>query len=61
MVGLADRLSKGQISDTDAFILAYDKLLADDKFKDAYTRSTADEEKVRLRIGLARDAFSILS
>jgi hypothetical protein len=61
MVGLANRLIKGRIHDSNAFTAAYDKLLSDPSFKDAYTRSTANEEKVRLRIGLAKDAFSAIS
>jgi len=61
MVGLADRLSKGRIHDSNAFLAAYDKLLSDASFKDAYTRSTANEEKVKLRIRLAKDAFSAIS
>lgn len=58
MVGISDRLGSGPINDTSGFVAAYDKLLADNTFKDAYTRSTADEEKVRLRIRLAKEAFA---
>src|SRR5262249_30950828 len=61
MVGLADRLRKSRIHDSNAFLAAYDKLLSDASFKDAYTRSTANEEKVKLRIRLAKDAFSAIS
>ena len=57
MVGLAERLNSGPIKNPLSFVSAYDQLLADDKFKDAYTRSTADEEKVKLRIGMAKSAF----
>ncbi len=57
MVGVSERLSKGPIADKAAFVAAYDKLLADIRFVDAYTRSTADEEKVRLRTSLAKSAF----
>jgi hypothetical protein len=60
MVGLSERLDIGPITDTPGFIAAYDKLLADEDFKDAYTRSTADEEKVKLRISLAKSVFANL-
>jgi len=58
MVGISERLASGPIKDVSGFVAAYDKLVADNTFKDAYTRSTADEEKVKLRIKLARDAFT---
>jgi Protein of unknown function DUF262 len=58
MVGISERLHAGPVNDKNAFVSAYDKLLADEKFRDAYTRSTADEEKVKLRIGLAKSAFA---
>ncbi len=61
MVGTASRLNKGEITDLGGYAKAYDELLADSGFREAYTRSTADEEKVRARIGLARDAFAKLS
>lgn len=58
MVGLSDRLTAGPITDTAGFVVAYDKLLEDEGFRDAFTRSTADEEKVKLRIRLAKGAFA---
>jgi hypothetical protein len=58
MAGLSERLEAGVITDRAGFVAAYDSLLADQDFKDAYTRSTADEEKVRLRIKLAKSAFA---
>jgi hypothetical protein len=58
MIGTADRLNRGDIKATNKFVAAYDVLLADENFRDAYTRSTADEEKVKLRTGLAKAAFS---
>jgi Protein of unknown function DUF262 len=57
MVGLASRLMTRTISDANSVKVAYDKLLADQAFIDAYTRSTTDEEKVKSRIGLSKDAF----
>jgi hypothetical protein len=58
MVGLSERLNAGPIRDNGEFTAAYDRLLANPDFKDAYTRSTADEEKVKLRISLAKRAFA---
>jgi Protein of unknown function DUF262 len=60
MVGISNRLEHGPIKDVAGFVKAYDQLLADNNFREAYTRSTADEEKVRLRLSLARDAFAKL-
>jgi len=57
MVGVSERLSSGPITDKTAFVTAYDRLLTDERFIDAYTRSTADEEKVKLRTNLAKSAF----
>lgn len=58
MVGVSSRLAVGPIKDVGEFVAAYDGLITDGKFKDAYTRSTADEEKVRLRINMAKNAFA---
>ncbi len=58
MVGVSERLQAGAIVDIGAFTATYDKLLATQEFRDAYTRSTADEDKVRLRIELAKSAFA---
>jgi hypothetical protein len=44
MVGLAARLNRGPIKDATAMTAAYDKLLSDTAFIDAYTRSTSNEE-----------------
>jgi hypothetical protein len=61
MVGISSRLDHGPIKDQAGFVAAYDQLLADGGFREAYTRSTADEEKVKLRLSLARGAFAKLS
>jgi hypothetical protein len=58
MVGLSERLNVGPIRDKGEFAAAYDRLLASQDFKDAYTRSTADEDKVKLRISLAKRTFA---
>jgi hypothetical protein len=60
MVGVASRLESGPIKDSAEFVKAYDQLLANDNFREAYTRSTADEDKVKQRLTLARDAFAKL-
>jgi hypothetical protein len=58
MIGLSERLKSGPISDAHAANEAYQALLADPQYKDAYTRSTADEEKVKQRMQLAIGAFA---
>jgi hypothetical protein len=58
MVGVAERLRNGKQFNEDDFIKSYDALLAFENFQDAYKRSTADEEKVKLRTKLAKEAFA---
>lgn len=54
MVAMSSRLaSSTPISDPDSLRAAYESLLADEKFKNATGRATADEEYVRTRIELA--------
>lgn len=54
MVAVSSRLaSSTPISDPDSLRAAYESLLADEKFKNATGRATADEEYVRTRIELA--------
>lgn len=60
LVGISDRLSNGPIKDSASFVKAYDRLLSDGNFREAYTRSTADEEKVNLRLRLARESFATI-
>lgn len=57
MCGVAWRLAKGPISDLTRLRPAYEHLLAKAEYQAATTRSTADEEIVRSRLALARDAF----
>lgn len=58
MVGLAKRLDVGAAPSDDQVSSAYDKLVADDDFKQACERATADEENVRKRLALATAAFA---
>jgi hypothetical protein len=60
MVGISSRLRNGPVKSAADFVTAYDQLLADSNFREAYTRSTADEDKVKLRLKLASDAFEKL-
>lgn len=58
MVGLATRLEQNP-NPTDASILAaYDELTANDDFKQACERATADEDNVKTRLKLSTAAFS---
>src|SRR6266704_640244 len=57
MVGIADRLRSGPITDKDAARAAYEQLVADDEYLAAVQRSTADEDRVTLRLARARAAF----
>lgn len=61
MVGVATRLAQGQITAEDRFKAAYLELLGNAQYQEATTRSTADEENVRRRLQLAKDAFSQVS
>ncbi|ESY90678.1 DUF262 domain-containing protein [Mesorhizobium sp. LNHC209A00] len=58
MVGLAKRLDTGPAPTDNDVGAAYDKLIADDEFKQACERATADEENVRKRLALATAAFA---
>jgi len=58
MVGIASRLSAGPITAEDRIRHVYDTLLANPAYQEATTRSTADEENVRTRLRLAKDAFA---
>lgn len=57
LVGVADRLLRGTIDNPDALKHAYDALLQDTEYLAATTRATADEESVKTRIRLAKQAF----
>lgn len=58
MAGVAARVVRGKLSDFKRFKSNYDLLLANTQYQEATTRSTADEENVRRRLQLARDAFA---
>jgi hypothetical protein len=60
MVGLTRRLSSGPVTEPEKVRDIYDRLLDDKRFVDATIRSTADQERVRLRIETAVDAFNAL-
>lgn len=57
MVGLAEQLKGGAISDHSGISRAYEALLLNEEYQGAYRRSTADEEKVKDRMRLATEAF----
>ena len=58
MVGVARRLGKGPIKNPVALRAAFDALVTDSTFLDAIARATADEERVRVRLGRATEAFA---
>lgn len=58
MVGTARRLAKGKINDLQEYKKRYDALLASDRFKESYSQSTADEERVAVRLDEATKAFA---
>lgn len=58
MVGLAKRLDAGPEPSDENVSRAYDALVANEEFKQACERATADEENVRKRLTLATAAFA---
>lgn len=58
MVGMAKRVLKAGIRDSEAVKRCYEGLLEDEKFITACETSTATEENVSTRIRLATEAFS---
>jgi hypothetical protein len=58
MVGLAARLEKEEKPDKEKIAEAYQRLLADEEYKAAYTKATADEESIKSRLSLAIGAFA---
>jgi len=61
MVGVAQRIAGGPIGDIAMLEASYAGLIANDDFLDAVRRSTADEESVRTRLRLAREAFAVVA
>ena len=58
MVGVAKRLSRGDVSDIDGFVKQYNELLNNDKFQDAVLTGTSDDKKVKTRMDLAEQYFA---
>jgi hypothetical protein len=58
MVGIAIRLEKGPITDDASLRAAYEGLLKQHAYQTVISGSTADEESVRTRIGMAKEAFN---
>lgn len=58
MTGVAKRLAKSDIGDSQALAAAYDGLLADEDYLDAVGRATADEDSVKTRLEKSEEAFS---
>jgi hypothetical protein len=58
MYGVAKRLESGRIKEPDELEKAYASLVSNKDFVSAIGRATADEERVRRRLGLATKAFS---
>jgi DnaJ-domain-containing protein 1 len=58
MAGVAKRLDKGPIKDTDALKRAYDQLLARQEYTSAVETGTSQEANVRTRLTLAEEAFA---
>jgi predicted HicB family RNase H-like nuclease len=57
MVGIAHRLSKGPVTDKTALAEAYTNLFKDKAYGAAFVRATSDDESVRNRLKIAKDAF----
>ncbi|MEA3523145.1 MAG: DUF262 domain-containing protein [Campylobacterota bacterium] len=57
MSGVATRIHKGPINDSDSFASCYKKLLENDSFIKAVSQSTSDDTNVSLRIKIAQEAF----
>ena len=60
MVGLAKRLENRPLTDPGRLQSAYDTLLNEQSFQEAYSKGTADVESVRSRFDLAEKAFQEL-
>lgn len=58
MVGVAERLTTGPVTDSEKLVEAYEVLLADEAYRDATSRATADNAAVATRISRAIEAFA---
>jgi hypothetical protein len=61
MVGIAERLTRGAIDNTESIRATYDGLLQDDEFAQLFSRATADNERVQERMRRAIEAFAELA
>lgn len=61
MTGVAKRLTRGEIEDSEELAAAYDGLLQDTDYLAAVERATADEDSVKTRLKMAQDAFTEVS
>jgi hypothetical protein len=57
LVGIAERLKRGPITNYQSVKIAYSKLLIDEQYKKATTQGTSDEQTVNDRISYALTAF----
>ncbi len=58
MVAVARRLQAGPIKNVASVKEQYDKLLKDNKYVEAITRTTSDEDRVSSRISIANQYIS---
>jgi len=58
MIGIARRLSRGEIQDRDGLVRKYEELRKNQQFIGAVTSATSDQESVRQRMRLATEAFA---
>jgi hypothetical protein len=58
MIGLSERKKEQPKYNKDKIKSDYENLLKNAEYKQAYTRATADEESVKVRLKLAIGAFS---
>jgi Protein of unknown function DUF262 len=58
MIGVADRIGKGPITELNEVTAAYSQLLADADFGSAISAATANEESVTTRLSKSIEAFS---
>lgn len=61
MVGIAARVAAGPITVPDQIKIAYAALLSNSEYLNATGRATADEESIKTRLRLAKEAFAGLS
>ena len=59
-VGLARRLERGGVKDSQLLVAAHRHLLAEPDFIDSVSRATSDDEQVTKRVRLATEAFASL-